>query len=156
MRLCFIYELLRGCCRASPLARCQGLLGDPHKQGRVQMTHKVRVRNRVKKQWTKVGVEEDKERWEGGGEGEGHEVRLKRSDLTAGEYSSLQKSHGGLTQPLNTRHVSRCATHKHTHSSTHRHTPPKRSLSLSPLRSYTCKLYTLHAVIGISLKFATF
>lgn len=78
---------------------------------------------------------------------EGHEVRWKRSNLTAGENSSLQRSHKGLTQPLNTRHVSRCATHK----------PPKRYLfvSVAPSHIHTHKLYTLYTVIGISPQFAT-
>lgn len=47
---------------------------------------------------------------------EGHEVRWKRSDLTAGEYTGLQRSHKGIMQPLNTRHVSHCAAHTHIHT----------------------------------------
>lgn len=69
----------------------------------------------------------------------GQEVRWKRSNLTAGEYSSLQRSHKGLTQPLNTRHVSRCATQRHTHKK-----PLKRSLFVSVTLTDT-HIYCAHS-----------
>lgn len=77
-------------------------------------------------------------------------MRWKRSDLTTGEYYSLQRSHKGLTQALNTRYVSHYATH----TSTHRHTNLTKDLSLC-LLVHTHKLYILFTVIGISPQFAT-
>lgn len=123
-------RLLQG---ISPLACCQDLLADPltgtdsndsqRESGtgwRKQRTKRWGLK-RTRKGEREGGREEVEEREEG------HEVRWKRSDLTAGENSSLQRSHKGLTQPLNTRHVSRCATHK----------PPKRYLFVSVALSYT-------------------
>ena len=136
-----------------PLAWRWSLLADVRKQGGTQTTREERVRKRAAgNERTKVRGEEDKERWKGGWEEElreeGHEVRWKRSCSAAGEYSSLLRSREGLTQPLNTRRVSRFATH----TSTHRHTslPKDHSLCLCcslPRSHMNCRLHTVICII---------
>lgn len=80
---------------------------------------------------------------------EGHEVKWKRSDLTAGEYSSLQRSHKGLVQPLNARHACLCAAR------THINLTEDYFLCLRCSHTHiNCTCLTLW-LIGVSTQFAT-
>lgn len=71
VRLCFIYEQLRGCCRASPLARCRALLTDPNGEGFQHLTAKELGRGwgsrRKSEGWHRKLRKEDTDK--------GHEVR---------------------------------------------------------------------------------
>lgn len=81
---------------------------------------------------TRKGERKGRRRWR---REEGHEVRWKRSDLTAGEYFSLQRSHKRLTQPLNTQACA-CVSLWNTNIYTQTHTTP-RSLFVSIALTHT-------------------
>lgn len=145
--LCFIYEQLRGCWRASLLAWCWDVPADAHKQAGMdsnnwQRESEQQAEDRQNEWWglkrTRKGEMEEGE--------EGHEVGWERSELTTGEYTGVQRSHEGLMQPLNTGHVSHCAAH------THPSLPLSQLLNPNP-HTNTHKLNTLHTVIGINPQF---